>query len=106
MNHPNGYLERDEDEQWVETTRNELQKAFNEAKGAAKEHAVIQLSEKAVLAKTVPGIYTCEKLLEGNRAPVSLPCWPPERRRDVMERVQSLPEGRIQRDILTFNVPP
>ena len=47
----------------------------------------------------------CDQLLEGNRAPVSFPGWPAIRRRDVMERVQSLPEGRIQRDVLPIVVP-
>ena len=37
----------------------------------------------------------CDRLLEGDRAPVSFPVWPAIRRPDVMERVQSLPEGRI-----------
>ena len=47
----------------------------------------------------------CDELLEGNRAPVSFPGWPAIRRPDVMERVQSLPEGRIQRDVLPVVVP-
>lgn len=47
----------------------------------------------------------CAELLKGNREPVSSPFFPAARLLDVLQRVQSANEGRIQRDVLPCVVP-
>lgn len=47
----------------------------------------------------------CAKLLKRNRGPVSSPFFPAARLLDVLQRVESANEGRIQRDVLPCVVP-
>lgn len=47
----------------------------------------------------------CRGFLTGDRIPGQYPCYPPEQIPNVLDRIQSLNEGRLQRDITPWVVP-
>ena len=47
----------------------------------------------------------CTSLLRGERTPVCWPSFPPEKISDILERLDGLNEGRIQRDVTPWVVP-
>ena len=47
----------------------------------------------------------CRSFLTGDRIPGQYPCYPPDQIPNVLERIQSLNEGRLQRDITPWLVP-
>ena len=47
----------------------------------------------------------CSSFLAGDRTPSQYPCYPSEQVPNVLERIQSLNEGRLQRDITPWVVP-
>ena len=67
-----------------------------------QEHGIVMMASNLLERESKQ---MCDQLLEGHRTPVGFPVWPTGRRRDVMERVHSLSEGRIKRDILPLVVP-
>lgn len=47
----------------------------------------------------------CNQLLEGNHEPIGYPCYPVEKIDDVLDRINSLNEARLQRDVTPWVVP-
>ncbi|TKA31858.1 hypothetical protein B0A54_16598 [Friedmanniomyces endolithicus] len=47
----------------------------------------------------------CNQLLEGNHEPTGCPCYPVEKIDDVLDRIHSLNEARLQRDVTPWVVP-
>lgn len=60
-----------------------------------KNSALIQKSSKEL----------CSEYLRGDRKPLYWSCFPPEKIPDILERIDGLNEGRIQRDVMPWVVP-
>ena len=66
------------------------------------EHGVY-MRASALIQKTSKDL--CRSFLTGDRTPGQYPCYPPEQITNVLDRIHSLNEGRLQRDITPWVVP-
>ncbi|KAK3177092.1 hypothetical protein OEA41_008420 [Lepraria neglecta] len=63
----------------------------------------IYMRASALMQRTSKDL--CSSFLEGDRTPSQYPCYPPEQIPNILEHIQDLSEGRLQRDITPWVVP-